>query len=315
MKNTIFSFLLLLLACKYKAQETLPIYQQYLLGGEYLLNPAFYGATDDVVVQGIYQKQFSKFTDSPNLQSIGMHANIVDRVGAGASFFRYQNGPISANGITVGSSYFVPIGDDYDRKNQFSFGAAVNFYNMNIDYSKLIPENPDDPMIYEGSNSIFIAYANLGMQFTYRNFFGSFSVMDIPLSNNISIVNGIEPSPTKFLVNVGYDWEISEGVSLEPSSLINLNTNSAKMMDLNLLAKLYNEDNSFGAGISFRTFSDKNGSQQNSISPIIKGKVNRFTFGAAYNFGLSQISNYGGNSFMVSLGYHFENFINTQGFR
>jgi hypothetical protein len=31
-----------------------------------------------------------------------MHANVFDRVGAGAYFFRDQNGPISANGIAVG---------------------------------------------------------------------------------------------------------------------------------------------------------------------------------------------------------------------
>lgn len=310
-----FRLIFLVLAGQLFAQETLPIYQQYLLDGEFLINPAHYGETDDIAVNGNYQKQFSKFGQSPNVQSIGIHANVFDRVGAGLSFFRDQNGPISANGVTAGASYFIPLSDEGDRKDQFSFGTAVNFYNMSVDYSMLNPADPGDPLLHEGTNSIFIAYANLGTQVSYRGFFGGVSVLDIPLSNDIPIVNGIEPSPTKYILNAGYDWRFSDGMSVEPSVLVNLNTNSSHIIDLNLLGKLHGEASNFGAGVSFRMAKDFTGSQRLSLSPIIKGNINRFTFGAAYNLGLSQIQSYGGNSFMLSVGYNLENFINTRGFR
>ena len=192
------------------AQETLPVYQQYLLDGKFLINPAFYGETDDFVLHGTYQKQFSKFDESPNVQTIGLHANVVDRLAAGVSFFRDHNGPISANGISAGASYFIPLSDDGDREDQFSFGTSANFYNMNIDYTMLNYTQPD-PVLGENKDNV--------------------------------------------------------------------------------------------------------GSQQLSLSPIIKGKIDRFTFGAAYNLGLSDIQSYGGNSFMLSIGYNFENFINSRGFR
>ncbi len=310
----VFYILIMLVAATAAAQETLPIYQQYLLDGKFLINPAFYGETDDVAVNGNYQKQFSKFSESPNVQSVGIHANIFDRVGAGLSFFRDQNGPISANGITAGASYFIPLSDD-DRKDQFSFGTSVNFYNMNIDYSELNAQDSGDPVLYDGSNSIFIVYAHLGMQITYRGFFGSASVLDIPLSNDIPVVNGIEPSPTKYILNAGYDWQFTDGFSLEPSFLMNLNTNSSRLMDLNVLAKIYSDVNMFAAGVSLRSAKDNVGSQQTSISPIVKAKINRLTFGASYNIGMSDIQTYGGNSFMISLGYSFENFINKRGYR
>ena len=309
---SIFSILLGFLAA---AQETLPIYQQYLLDGKFLINPAHYGENDYLVINGNYQKQFSKFDQSPNVQSVGLHANIVDRLGAGLSFFRDQNGPISANGITAGASYFIPLSDEGERKDQFSFGTAVNFYNANIDLGMLNPEQQGDPVLQDGTNDMFIVYANLGMQATYKNIFGGVSVLDIPLSNDIPVVNGIEPSPTKFILNAGYDWQISEGISVEPSVLVNLNTNSSKMVDLNLMGKVFNEDNLFAAGISFRTANDHVGNQQLSLSPIIKGKVDRFTFGATYNIGMSDIQTYGGNSFMLSIGYNFDNVINTRGYR
>lgn len=153
----------------YKSQETLPFYQQYLLNGEFLFNPALYGSTDDVVLNLNYQKQFSNFAQSPNVQSVGMHANVFDRVGAGLSFFKDQNGAISSTGVSAGASYFIPIDDDGERKSQFSFGTNVNFYNMNIDLGLLSPQDPGDPVL--SAESLFLVYANLGMAVSYRNFF------------------------------------------------------------------------------------------------------------------------------------------------
>ena len=219
------------------AQETLPIYQQYLLRGKFWINPAYYGATDSVEFDANYHRQFSKFDTSPNVQSIGIHANIVDRVGTGISLFRDQNGAISSNGISVGASYFVPITDD-ERRNQFSFGANVNFYNASIDHSRINAKDSDDPLLSTEANSIFNTYTNLGLQATYEGFFGGVSILDIPLSDERLIINGIEPSPTKYVMNAGYDYEITEGFSVESSLLLNLNTNSARLMDINILAKI-----------------------------------------------------------------------------
>lgn len=299
----------------YKAQETLPFYQQYLLDGDFLFNPAQYGKTDDVVLNLNYKKQFSQFSESPNVQSIGLHANIFDRVGAGISFFRDQNGPISSNGIAAGASYFIPIDDDGERKSQFSFGTSVNFYNMNIDLAKLNPQDPGDPTLSSDTNSLFLVYANLGMAVTYRNFFGGVSVNDIALTNDIPIVNGIEPEPTKFNFNAGYDFYLNEQFFVSPSVLMNFSTNASRMTDLNLMATVLGDTNSFSDGASFRTAKNQYGNQNLGISPIIKAKLNGFTFGATYNFGLSDIQQYAGNSFMLSVGYNIENFINTRGYR
>ena len=299
----------------YKSQETLPFYQQYLMEGDVLFNPAQYGKTDDVVLNLNYQKQFSNFDQSPNVQSIALHANVFDRVGAGLTFFRDQNGPVSSNGITGGGSYFIPIDDDGERLSQFSFGTSVSLYNMNIDLAMLNPEDPGDPTLSEGNNSIFLAYANFGMAVTYRNFFAGVSISDIAITNDIPIVNGIEPEPTKYIFNAGYDYYLTEGFYVSPSVMMNLNTNSARIIDMNLLATVGDEYNSFSGGVSFRTAKNKFGSQNLGISPIIKATVNDFFFGATYNFGLSDIQQYAGSSFMLSVGYNLENFINTRGFR
>jgi type IX secretion system PorP/SprF family membrane protein len=242
-----------------------------------------------------------------------MHANVFDRVGAGLSFFKDQNGPISATGVSAGASYFVPLDDDGERKSQFSFGTNVNFYNMNIDLALLNPEVAGDPLL--SAESIFLVYANLGMAVSYRNFFAGVSVIDIAISNDIPIVNGIEPEPTKFLINTGYNWYVTEEFYVTPSVVANFNTNSSKLIDLNLMATLESDENSFSAGASLRTATNKFGNQSLGVSPIVKASVNNFFFGATYNFGLSDIQQYAGNSFMLSVGYKFENFINSRGYR
>ena len=299
----------------FKSQETLPYYQQYLLEGDFLFNPALYGKTDDVVVNLNYQKQFSKFDQSPNVQSIGIHANVFDRVGAGLHFFRDQNGPVSSNGISAGASYFIPMDDDGERLSQFSFGTSVNFYNMHVDLGMLNPETAGDPTIAPENSSLFLVYANLGMAITFRKFFAGFSVNDIALSNDIPIVAGIEPEPTKLMFNAGYNVHLGEDFFVTHSVLMNFSTNSAKMIDLNLMATARGESSSFSAGASFRTANNKFGNQSLGIAPVVKATVNRFFFGASYNFGLSDIQQYAGSSFMLSVGYNIENFINQRGFR
>ncbi|WP_370898917.1 PorP/SprF family type IX secretion system membrane protein [Chryseobacterium gossypii] len=306
---------LALLSNAYKAQETLPYYQQYLLDGEFLFNPAQYGKTDYVQLNLNYQQQFTKFSESPNVQSVGINANIFDRVGAGISVFRDSNGPISAGGITAGASYFIPLSSEGDRKDQFSFGTSVSFYNMNFDYSKINTEDASDPLLQGSESNIFMAYANFGVAATYRNIFAAVSVNDIALTNDDAIVNGREPSPIKFFLNLGYDWHFADNMYLTPSALINLNTNSTRTIDYNLMATFFNDINSFSFGVNYRSVQNRFDSQQLQIAPVVKVRFNKFMVGATYNIGLSDIQDYGGNSFMVGLGYNFDNFINRRGYR
>lgn len=315
MKKIYTLFLVIAFLGSYKSQETLPFYQQYLMEGDFLFNPALYGKTDDVVLNLNYQKQFSSFDQSPNVQSIGVHANVFDRVGAGLTFFRDQNGPISSTGIAGGASYFIPIDDDGERKSQFSFGTNVKFFNLNLDVSQLNPQDSGDPTLGSDVSSLFLVYADLGMSISYRNFFAGVSVNDIALTNDIPIVNGVEPEPTKFIVNAGYNYYLNDQFYLTPSLLMNFNTNSSRMTDLNLMATIAGDQSSFSAGASMRSAKNQFGSQNLGISPVVKATVNNLFFGASYNFGMSDIQQYTGSSFMLSVGYNIENFINSRGYR
>ena len=81
------------------------------------------------------------------------------------------------------------------------------------------------------------------------------------------------------------------------------------------MATAFGEKSNISAGISFRSAKSAVGSQKLGLSPVIKGKVGFLTFGAVYNMGVSELTENFGNSFMLSLGFNIENFINSRGFR
>ncbi len=296
------------------AQESLPFYQQYLISDKVLINPSYAGSTDDWVLKTTFHKQWSDFDLSPNTQTVSTHVNLVDRVGVGAYFFRDENGPVASQGVTLSSAYHIPLGREETRANQFSFGASLGLWSQHYDWSKINPEDVNDPNLY-GDPSIFLPYLNLGVSFSYKGAFGGISVTDIPLSNNAPIVNQIEPTPTWYYLNLGYDWVMDSGLGLEPSILMNINTNSERHLDLNLYAKYTSDENAIGAGISYRMDLDESGNQNLTVSPVIKADISRFNFGFAYNIGLSDIAREAGNGFTLGVGYNIPNVINGRGYR
>ena len=152
---------------------------------------------------------------------------------------------------------------------------------MNFDYSKINTEDASDPLLQGSESNIFMAYANFGVAATYHNIFAGVSVNDIALTNDESIVNGREPSPIKFFLNLGYDWHFADNMYVTPSALINLNTNSTRTIDYNLIATFFNDINSFSFGVNYRSVQNRFDSQQLSISPIVKVRFNKFKIGRA----------------------------------
>jgi len=315
-KTTGFLCLLIIASNRISAQQSIPFDQQYLLSDKVLINPSYTGSTDDIVLKATYHKQWSDFDESPNTQTISTHFNLIDRLGVGAYFFRDENGPISMNGINLSAAYHIPFSDeDIDRtQNQFSFGASLSFFGQSFDYAKISPEMPNDPLLM-GNKTIFLSYLNLGMSFAYGGFFGGVSVLDISLGNNNPVVNTIEPSPTWYYLNFGYDWDLADGFILQPSLLMSLDNNSQRMLDLNLKAKFKNEVNAFAVGMSFRNGLGSEKSEGLSFTPFIQADLGRLNFAFGYNFGLSNIYKAGKDGFTIGLGYNLENFINPDGFR
>lgn len=295
------------------AQEGLPFYNHYLVSDKYLINPSYAGANPEVLsVTGSYRNQWADLPESPNTQTVSVHATVVDRLAFGLYFFNDQNGLSSLRGINLSAAYHIPIDsrrDMYDdeEEDKFSFGLSYNTFQQVLDLDRINVNHPNDPLLQEDTYNL--SYFNLGVSFNYAGAFGGVSVLDIPLKENEAVANGVEPLPTWYYFLLGYKVRLTEGIRVEPSIVMNLNSNSERHLDLNLISHIGFGDREQGLdlGVSYRQDIDKNGSQGLSVSPLMKLKIGGLRVGMSYDIGLSDIAAEAGNGILFSLGYDFSN--------
>lgn len=295
------------------AQEGLPFYKHYLVSDKYLINPSYAGVNPEVLsVTGTYRNQWADLPESPNTQTLSAHATVVDRLAFGVYLFNDQNGLSSLRGANISAAYHIPINSSRDlRDNEaediFSFGLSYNFFQQHLDLDKIQVTNPNDPLLVDDSYNL--NHFNVGVSFKYAGAFGGVSILDIPLVENEAIANGIEPLPTWYYFLLGYQIYLTDGIRLEPSVVMNLNSNSERQFDLNLMGHFGFGDREQGLdlGVSYRQDIDKNGSQGLSISPVMKLKIGQLKMGMSYDIGLSDIAKEAGNGILFSLGYDFGN--------
>jgi len=312
-KNLLIAIIGILGSVTLMAQEGLPFYSHYLVTDKYLINPSYAGANPEILsVTGSYRNQWNDLPESPNTQTLSAHATVVDRLAFGFYVFNDRNGLSSLRGANITAAYHIPINSrrDYafdEEEDKFSFGLSYNFFQQHLDLDKIQVNDPNDPLLQEDSYNL--NYFNLGVSFNYAGAFGGISVLDIPLTDNEAVANGVEPLPTWYYLMLGYQVRLSDVFRIDPSIVMNLNSNSERQLDLNLMSHIAFGDRQQGVdlGVSYRQDMDKNGAQGLSISPIMKLKIGGLRFGMSYDIGLSDIAKEAGNGILFSLGYDFGN--------
>ena len=302
----------LLSLSKVEAQQGLPFYNHYLVSDKMLINPSYAGQNPEVIsISGTHRNQWDDLPDSPSTQTVSAHGIIVDRLAIGASFFNDRNGAVKMTGFGLTAAYHIPLEDreyDSEEASVFSFGVGASNVSQRFDLSKVIAEDGSDPALNEDKYSTF--FVNLGLSFKYANFFGGVSVLDIPLSQNEYYINNIEPLPTWYYFNFGYNWHLSEGIALEPSLVYNMNSSSERHLDLNLMSNISFGDNGQGVGIGvgYKQGMDSKNSSPLFVSPILKVKVGSIKAGMSYDIVLSDYQVDGRkNGFLFSLGFDLQN--------
>ncbi len=313
MRKILFATVLVIVAIQALGQEGLPFYKHYLVSDRYLINPSYAGVNPEVLsVTGSYRNQWADLPESPNTQTVSIHATVVDRLAFGIYVFNDQNGLSSLRGANLSAAYHIPINSSRDFRDDetedlFSFGLSYNFFQQRLDVERVIADDPNDETLVDPNTNL--NNFNLGVSFKYAGAFAGVSVLDIPLQNNQAVANGVEPLPTWYYFLLGYQIYVFDGFRLEPSVVMNLNSNSERQFDLNLMGHIGFGDQEQGLdlGVSYRQDVDKNGSQGLSISPVMKLKIGGLRLGMSYDVGLSDIAKEAGNGILFSLGYDFSN--------
>jgi len=279
-KNSIIS-LLFLISFFVNAQETLPIYSDYLSDNVYLVHPSAAGIGNCGKLRMTARSQWAGISDAPSLQTISAHTRVGENMGVGLILFNDKNGYHSQQGIQGTYAYHINL-DRPEEVNQLSFGMSLMAVNNNVDESTfLIP----DPVISQIVRSESYFNADVSMAYHNKGFFSYFTAKNILLSARNLYNDRYESlNLRRYLVTLGYFYGQGKSLQFEPSIMAqSIERTGEKFVDFNL--KVYKDvaDAQLWAAFSYRRgFDNANTQELNYLTPIIG--VNYKNYMASYTY-------------------------------
>lgn len=264
-----------------RAQETLPIYSDYLSDNVYLVHPAAAGIGNCGKLRLTARNQWAGVEDAPALQTFSFHSRVGMNNGLGLILFNDKNGYHSQQGLQLTYAYHIDL-DRENRTNQLSFALAFMGVNNKLDESSFVIP---DPVISQIVQSTGYFNADFSMAYHYSGFFSYFTAKNIML-NARNLYNDDYESLNlrRYLVTLGYYYGEGNSLQLEPSIMAQaIERTGEKFVDLNL--KVYKKvaDAQLWAALSFRKGFDGSDTEElNYMTPIVGVNYKKFMFSYTY---------------------------------
>jgi type IX secretion system PorP/SprF family membrane protein len=293
-----------------KAQEEI-VYDQYYFN-YYLANPAVAGAErcHHLMLTGKFQ--WVGLEDAPMTQTISFRTRILNNVGLGAYVYNDKNGYSYRQGGQFTFAYHIPLSENtgyfmkersIDRQLSFGVSAKVNHYN----FDQELENYPGDPSIDNGGmDKGFYFNANFGTYFLWDGFFAGVSATNLIPSKMKEFGDGEPVPPLTVFIFGGYDFELGNEMTLEPSMMFKLNEYSNRQLDLNLKFMQTlpdNEDFSYWLQVAYRHNLDGGNAQALSLYPMGGIRYKNFHLAYAYSLGLTGLNRHNYGSHEIMLGY------------
>ncbi len=281
-----------------KAQETLPVYADYLSDNVYLVHPAAAGIGNCAKLRITHRQQWPNNSEFPSLQTFSFHSKVGDKTGLGFVFYNDRNGFHSQTGFQGTYAYHVPLGNNYRVFRQLSFALSVSFVENSIDERTFTTPDPVISGIIRNSNYF---NADFGMAYHYKGFSSYLTVRNILLSDRTLLNSNFESlNLRRYIGSVGYYFGKDKNWQFEPSVLGQyIERTQETFVDFNFKAyKKLDDNNLLWVVLSYRKSFDNNAIQDyQQITPIIG--MNFGPFMASYTY-TSQI----GDIVFDAGGYH-----------
>jgi type IX secretion system PorP/SprF family membrane protein len=292
-----------------KAQETLPIYSDYLSDNVYLLHPAAAGIGNCAKLRLTHRAQWTGSNEAPSLQTLSYHsrASAESNVGLGGIVFKDRNGYHSQIGAMATFAYHIDMGGK--NFNQLSFALSGMFAENKIDETNFIlPGMLNDPVITNLVRAENYYNADFGMAYHYKTGFAYLTVKNLLLSARDLNSSSYESlNLRKYLFSLGYffDNENPNKIKLEPSVMAQfIEYNSSLTFDFNLKAyRKLDNDNILWAAVSYRQGFDGNNIQElTQFTPIIGINLKNVLISYTYTHQLGEITFANGGFHQFTLG-------------
>lgn len=286
-----------------RAQETLPIYSDYLSDNVYLVHPSAAGIGNCGKIRFTARSQWSGMDDAPSLQTLSAHKRVGENAGVGFILFNDKNGYHSQQGIQGTYAYHLNLGRP-EEVNQLSFGLSFMAVNNSVDESTFIIPDPEISGIIQSEN-----YFNADFSMAYHNkgFFSYFTAKNIVLSARNLYGDKESFNLRRYLVTLGYYYGKGRSFQLEPSIMAqSIERTGEKFVDFNM--KVYKDiaDAQLWAAFSYRRgFDNATTEELNYLTPIVGVNYQKFMVSYTYTKQTGEILFDDAGYHQISLGFNF----------
>lgn len=262
-------------------------YTQYMYNTQ-TVNPAYAGSRGLLSLNGLYRAQWVGIDDAPKTINFSGNTPIGEKTGLGLSFYSDKIGISDESNITLDFSYTIPL--SYDTETYLAFGVKGGFNILNVDFSKLNPNNPSSPEFNPDNNINNQSDPVIGAGIYLRNSDKWYLGLSIPNFLETDHYEDITISTAKermtyYLIG-GYVFEVNPNLKFKPAFLLKAEQGAPLAADVsgNFLI-----NDRFILGAAYRWNSAISGLLGFQLSDSI-------LLGYAYDHDLTDIGNYDNGS-------------------
>ena len=261
------------------AQETLPIFSDYLSDNVFLIHPAAAG----IGSCGKVRLTAGSYWKDNELQTLSFHSKLSEDTNAAAGFvlFNDKNGYHSQKGFQGTFAYHLDLfrGGEF---NQISFGLSLAAIQNEVDQTRFI----GDPTVQQLIESDFYFNGDFGMAYHYGGLSTYFTAKNLFLSAKGNTTSRYESLNLRnFIFGAGYFFGDEEKFQFEPSMMFQFKDGTGeKLADFNFKVYKKLEKAQLWAALSYRRSFDNNSVQElQQFTPILGANIGRWMFSYTYS--------------------------------
>ncbi|HNW76688.1 MAG TPA: type IX secretion system membrane protein PorP/SprF [Bacteroidales bacterium] len=298
MKKSALILLLIVASFRVFAQQD-PIFTQYMFN-KVAINPAYAGSSEALSIDIIDRFQWVGVKDGPNTMSFAGHTNLKNpHLGLGLYTYRDALGPTVETGVMGSFAYRILF-----PKGTLSMGAQFGFDYLDIDWSALNPENPNDPLLNDQVKNRAVPDAGVGFYYYTPKYYIGISSTHL-LQNRIVVSQNADEDKTSFsklmrhfYAMSGVVIPINENLDFRPAALVKYTQNAPVQADLSLSVLI---NKVLWLGVSYRT--------ENCLTAMAEINIRKnLHIGYSYDAWFNQLSSYNHGSHEIRIGYDFDLF-------
>lgn len=297
--NKIYLFLFLFLAKAIDVQAQQEHQYTQFMYNKLVFNPAFAGAREVSSISALYRQQWIGFDGAPTSQFIGFDMPALkNRLGFGLNFHRYQVGINDNYSFNMSYSYSIIRTETVNLK--MGLGGSFRSYKFNFSDPNFFVRQAGDPSVL-ASNEQTKMNGNIGggLYFTIKEFYIGVSAPNLyrnQIGNGAATVTA-ENKPHIYVMTGGV-FPLSSSVDFKPAVMLKYVENAPFSGDASV-SLMFNKKFSIGGAYRFgqSTIGD-------SFDALLFIQASpKFGLGLAYDYNISQLSDYNKGSIEALLRY------------